>query len=119
MLVAAEIKLPALMLAQRPRLIAVVAEEVKEIVLAHLVNLADRLGVEIGSEQMLNELPPPLGFNPEISEVAEAFRLIQYALDNLAPVLIDGHPRIASIAQAKDEPALGDDDDRLAADLAY
>ncbi len=71
-------------------MVAVVGEEIVDVVVGHLVDLADEFGAEVVAQQVVDELAALLGFDPHLTELVEVVRLTQNALDHLAPVFITG-----------------------------
>src|SRR3989339_868008 len=118
-LVMTDEQLATLWALQGAGVVAVVAEEVVEIEVVHLVDLADHLRTEVVAQQVVDQLAALLRLDPQGTEVVEVAGFRDDALDHLAAVLIDRNRRVAAIAAAEDEAALGIDDDGLSADLGH
>ena len=91
--------------------VAVVAEEVVEVEVGHLVDFADHLGAEVVAQQVVDESAALLRFDPQRAEVVEVVRFGNHALDHFAPVFVHRNRRVAPIAATEDEAALRVDDD--------
>jgi hypothetical protein len=86
--------------------VAVVAEEVVEVEVGHLVDLANHLGAEVVAQQVVDEAAALLGLDPQFPELVEVVGLGNHPLDHLAPVLVHRDRGVASVAAAEDEAAL-------------
>ena len=100
-------------------MVAVVAEEVVEVEVGHLVDLADHLGAEVVAQQVVDQTAALLGFDPQRAELVEVVGLGNHALDHLAAVFVHRNRRVATVAAAEDEAALRGDDHVLPADLGH
>lgn len=118
-LVVVDEQLAALGALEGARVVAVVAEEVVEVKVVHLVYFADDFRAEVVAQQVVDQLAALLRLDPQGAELVEVVGLAQYALDYFAAVFIDRNRRVAAIATAEDEAALRVNDDGLPADLGH
>src|SRR5690242_5366143 len=80
-LVIVQVNEPAVWAPERSGAVTVVGKEIIDIVIRHLIDLAEKFGTEVIPQQVVDELAALLGFNPELAEFIEVLRFAEHALD--------------------------------------
>ena len=83
-------------------MVPVVTEEVVEVEVGHLVDLADHLGAEVVAQQVIDQAAALLGLDPELTELIEVVGLGDHPLDHLAAVFVHRYRRVATVPAGED-----------------